>query len=143
MIENILIYKSPAPELPADFAGAVINIVTKNNADVNRLELGYSIGYAEGATFHDKFQTYEGGKYDWLGFDDGTRQIPEGIPADKDFQKLYNWPNLDIYRQKTDSITMFSKMFNTIWSSEQINPNPDQSGSITFQRRFVLGNVHW
>ena len=43
MIKNILIYKSPAPELPADFAGAAINIETKDVADENSLILSYSI----------------------------------------------------------------------------------------------------
>jgi len=47
LIDNILIYKSPAPELPADFAGAAINIQTKNVADQNSFSLGYGSKFIE------------------------------------------------------------------------------------------------
>ncbi len=141
MIDNILIYKSPAPELPADFSGAAINIVTKNNADENSLKISYSTGYRQNATFNKDFQTYQGGKLDWLGVDDGTRAIPEGTPTRKQWDRLYSFNDADDYLTKTDSLTMFSKAFNNIWSTESRAPFLDQSLSATLIRRFVAGPV--
>ncbi|MFZ5940037.1 MAG: TonB-dependent receptor domain-containing protein [Bacteroidota bacterium] len=141
MIDNILIYKSPAPELPADFSGAAINIITRNNADENSLKLSYSAGYRQNATFNKDFQRYKGGKLDWLGVDDGTRAIPEGTPNKEQWSALYNFNDFEDYLVKTDSLVNFSRAFNTIWSPVAKAPLPDQSLSLTLQRRFLLGRV--
>lgn len=141
MIDNILIYKSPAPELPADFAGAAINVETKSNADENSVTISYTTKYVENTTFSDKFETYNGGKTDWLGFDDGTRDIPNGVPAVSAFKDLYNWKSIDDYMTKTNELVRVSKLFSNNWEPKSKSPLPDQSLSITSQRRFVLGKV--
>jgi TonB-dependent receptor len=141
IVDNILIFKSLAPEIPADFAGAVINVITKSNADQNSFKFSYTLGYNEGATFKSDFQKYKGGKTDWLGFDDGTRALPAGVPSSDEFEKLYTWPDVDQYRIRTDSITMISKEFNKILSSESHAPFFDQNFSATLQRRFLVGRA--
>jgi TonB-dependent receptor len=141
MIDNILIYKSPAPELPADFAGAAINVETKSNADENSLVISYTAKYVENTTFSNKFQTYDGGKTDWLGFDDGTRNIPKGVPSATEFKDLYNWKSIDDYLAKTTELVKVSKLFSNNWEPKSKSPLPDQNFSITSQRRFVLGKV--
>ncbi len=141
MIENILIYKSPAPELPADFAGAAIDIVTKSDADENNLKLSYTAGYTQNASFNKDFQTYEGGRYDWLGIDDGTRVIPDIVPSANEFDELYVWPNVDEYRMKIKEITRISRAFNNIWSPAYASPFLDQNVSATLQKRFLIGKV--
>ena len=141
MINNILIYKSPAPELPADFAGAAINVETKSNADENSLVIAYNAKYVEHTTFNNKFQTYQGGKTDWLGYDDGTRDVPKGVPSSEVFKGLYTWKSIDDYMQKTTELVKISKLFSNNWESKSKVPLPDQSLSITLQRRFVLGKV--
>lgn len=141
MINNILIYKSPAPELPADFAGAAINVETKSNADENSLVIAYNTKYVEHTTFNNKFQTYQGGKTDWLGFDDGTRDVPKGVPSTDVFKGLYTWKSTDDYLQKTTEIVKGSKLFSNNWTSKSKAPLPDQNLSITLQHRFVLGKV--
>jgi TonB-dependent receptor len=141
MIDNILIYKSPAPELPADFAGAAINVETKSNADENSLVISYAGKYVENTTFSNKFQTYDGGKTDWLGFDDGTRDVPKGVPGATEFKDLYNWKSIDDYLAKTTELVKVSKLFNNNWETKSKSPLPDQNLSITSQRRFVLGKV--
>jgi Outer membrane receptor proteins, mostly Fe transport len=141
MIDNILIYKSPAPELPADFAGAAINVETKSNADENSLTISYTTKYVENTTFSDKFQKYKGGKTDWLGFDDGTRDIPKGAPSATEFKDLYNWKSVDDYMTKTTELVKVSKSFSNNWEPKSKSPLPDQNLSITSQHRFVLGKV--
>ena len=141
MIDNILIYKSPAPELPADFAGAAINVETKSSADENSLTVSYTSKYVENTTFDKKIQTYKGGKSDWLGFDDGTRDIPKGVPAATAFKDLYNWRSIDDYMAKTTELVKVSRLFSNNWEPKLKSPLPDQNLSITSQRRFVMGNV--
>jgi len=141
MIENIMIFKSPAPELPADFAGAAIDILTKEVADKNEFKVSYSSGYVQNTTFIKNFQTYEGGKYDWLGFDDGTRSFPKELPSSVRMKELYKWPNMAAYKLRMDSIQTISRAFNKNWETHQINPFLDQSIGITSQIRFLLGKV--
>ena len=141
LIDNILIYKSPAPELPADFAGAAIDIRTKNVADENSFSLSYGTKYVQNASFNSDFQTLEGSKTDWLGWDDGSRAIPSGVPNSQDFADLYVWPNADEYIQKTDQINSISSLFSNNWVTSTKSPFLDQSFSATLQRRFLLGKV--
>jgi TonB-dependent receptor len=141
LIDNILIYKSPSPELPADFAGAAIDVETKSVADENSLVISYGNKYVQNTSFSKEFETYKGSKTDWLGFDDGTRKVPGGVPGAEEFTELYNWENIDAYKQKTDEITRISKLFSNNWESYNKKPLTDQDLSITSQRRFVLGKI--
>ncbi|MDP3432964.1 MAG: TonB-dependent receptor [Bacteroidota bacterium] len=141
LIDNILIYKSPAPELPADFAGAAINVETKSVADENSLVISYGTKYVQHATFNKDFSTYSGSKTDWLGFDDGTRNIPNGVPSSNEYKELYNWQTVDDYFQKTEKLDQIAKLFSNNWETKSKNPLPDQNISATLQRRFVLGKV--
>jgi len=86
LIDNILVYKTFSPNLPGDFTGGYVDIATKDFPTVKTISLNASVGYNTLATFNSNFLTYEGGSQDWLGFDDGTRAIPDfvqenGIPA--------------------------------------------------------------
>ena len=141
MIENILIYKSPAPELPADFAGAAIEVKTKNVADQNAFSISYGNKFVQNATFNDKVLTHKGSKTDWLGHDNGTRAIPEGVPGAKEFSDLYVWPNASEYIKKTDEINRISLLFPNNWEYSTKSPFLDQSLSSTFLHRFVLGKI--
>ena len=141
MIDNILIYKSPAPELPGDFAGAAIDVETKSSADVNSFSLSYGSRYVENTTFNPEFQTHQGSKTDWLGFDNGYRNIPRGIPSDLEFKELYTWPNAEVYRTRSQEITRLSLLFPNNWETTNKSPVPDQSFSANLQRRFVIGKI--
>ncbi|MBA4409383.1 MAG: TonB-dependent receptor [Bacteroidota bacterium] len=141
MINNILIYKSPAPELPADFAGAAINVETKSVADENSLVISYGTKYVEHTTFNSNFQTYKGGKTDWLGFSDNSRNIPSGVPSKEGFNELYVWKDAADYLQKSDKLNTISKSFSNKWTTNSKSPFPDQNLTITLQRRFVLGKI--
>lgn len=82
VIDNIIVYKSFTPELPADFTGGIINIELKDFPEERKGNVSLSLGYNPGFHFNDQYLTYEGGRTDWLGYDDGTRGIPatENIP---------------------------------------------------------------
>jgi hypothetical protein len=141
LIDNILIYKSPAPELPADFAGAAINIQTKNAADENSFSFSYGTKYVQNTSFNDDFQTFEKSKTDWLGYDNGLRAIPDGVPGPQEFQELYVWPNAELYVQRTDEINNISALFANNWETSHDAPFLDQNFSASLQRRFVAGKV--
>jgi len=76
IIENMMVYKTFSPQLPANFAGGYVNIQTKKFPEEFLFQVSTSAGYNSNTTFNKNYKTYEGGKTDFLGFDDGTRAIP-------------------------------------------------------------------
>jgi len=76
VIDNILVFKTFSADLPADFTGGVVNIEIKDFPDEKTGEISLSGGYNPDFHLNSNFLTYEGGKTDLLGYDDGTRKIP-------------------------------------------------------------------
>ncbi len=76
IIDNIIVNKSFAAELPADFTGGVIDISIKDFPESKKGSFSFSTSYNPYFHFNPNYLTYEGGKTDFLGFDDGTREIP-------------------------------------------------------------------
>ena len=87
MIDNIIINKAFVPEYPGEWAGGLIQVNTKDIPASNFFNVSVGTGF-NSQTLGKKFYTYNGGKYDWLGFDDGTRGLPGGTPAKKSFGDL-------------------------------------------------------
>lgn len=80
LIDNIIISKSGTPDLPGDFAGGVINILTKEIPDKNFNTISIGSSYNTVSTFK-KFETGYKTSTDIIGFDNGARQLPKGLPA--------------------------------------------------------------
>jgi len=82
IIDNIIVYKTFAAELPADFTGGIIDIATKDFPEQRSSYISIGAAYNPDMHLNKNFLTYEGGATDWLGYDDGTRKIPatDNIP---------------------------------------------------------------
>jgi len=76
VIDNIIIHKSAGADLPADFTGGMVDIAIKDFPEEKTVNIFISGGYNPDYHFRNDFLTYQGGKTDFLGFDDGTRKIP-------------------------------------------------------------------
>jgi len=82
VIDNIVVIKSFTADLPADFTGGVVNLETKDFPEQKKANISVNLGFTPGVHLNKNYLSYEGGKTDFLGFDDGTRTIPatENIP---------------------------------------------------------------
>ncbi|MBE7176172.1 MAG: TonB-dependent receptor [Mucilaginibacter polytrichastri] len=81
LIENIVINKTATPDLPGDFAGGAVQILTRDIPDRNFTSVQIGAGYNSQTTFKD-FRFGPRGGLDYLGFDDGGRALPGGnMPA--------------------------------------------------------------
>src|SRR5688572_7308975 len=77
IIDNIISIKTFTPDLPGNFSGGLVNINTKSIPDKFNFSLGVSTSYNTQSSLIDNFQKHAvNGKYDWLGFDDGSRDQP-------------------------------------------------------------------
>ncbi len=132
MIENMMIIKSPAPELPADFSGGFVKITTVNLPEKNSFFVTYGTGIAEGTTFKD-FQRYGGNGTNLLGFDNGNLSLPKDMPS-----------NLNVYESATNpdvlnKITEVGREMNKSWTPVSGTANYDQKFSLGFNRKFKFG----
>lgn len=78
MIENVITAKTFTPNKPGDFTGGLVQINTIEFPNSFTLSLNVTSGFNSNSTFKS-FTTYSGGKTDFLGFDDGTRDLPGTI----------------------------------------------------------------
>ena len=85
MIDNIVISKAATPDLPGDFSGGSINILTKETpeSNFNTITIGGQYNTAStGKEFKSGYRT----STDFLGFDDGSRQLPSNFVTSKKVQ---------------------------------------------------------
>jgi len=74
LVDNIIITKTASPDLPGDWAGAYISIETKDYPDKLTVNVESQFGYNAQTTGKDML-TSDRSKTDWLGFDNGLRNI--------------------------------------------------------------------
>jgi TonB-dependent receptor len=79
-IDQMLIYKSASADLPGDFAGGVVQLITKKPANDPFISVGLNFGYRANTTFKD-FISSQGSDTDFLGFDNGFRSLPDAFPT--------------------------------------------------------------
>ena len=76
VLENVLVYKTFTPDLSADFTGGTVNVETKSFPEEKTTTVSVGFGFNPDMHFIDNFLTYDGGDLDFLGIDDGNREIP-------------------------------------------------------------------
>jgi outer membrane receptor protein involved in Fe transport len=79
MLDNISTSKTFTPDQPGDFAGGLINLNTESYPSDLVFKVSSSVSVDTRTHFNDDFLSYPGGDYDFLGIDDGTRDIPSFI----------------------------------------------------------------
>jgi len=77
LLDNIVVEKTFTPDKPGDFAGGSVNISTKQLTGERILKFSTSAGIHSEATFNGDFIDYPGGGQDWVGFNDGTYDMPD------------------------------------------------------------------
>lgn len=76
LLDNIITSKTFTPDLPGNFSGGSTNLKTKSFPEQFTLSFSIGTSYNTESSLKNNFFSYEGGNNDWLGYDDGTRDIP-------------------------------------------------------------------
>ncbi len=128
IIENILISKSFMPNLPGDFSGGLVNIQTREFPESPQFRISASVGYNPAMNMRDDFLTYDGSKTDFLGFDNGLRELP--------FDKNTKIPD-PVHRDP--ALRSITSSFQPEMSAYESTSNLDQSYSIVYGNQFNVG----
>lgn len=77
LLDNIVATKTFMPDQPGSFSGGSVNITTKDFPERFTLKVSASTSYNTAISLSDDFLTGPSSDTDWLGFDDGLRDIPK------------------------------------------------------------------
>lgn len=81
VIASSLVQKSYSANFPGEFGGGVINLTTKAVPRDPFLTIGLGISIDSETTGQLGYTYRGGGRSDWTGFDDGTRDVPPALAA--------------------------------------------------------------
>ncbi len=77
ILDNVSVVKSSTADLPADFTGGIVNIITKDFPSREEYSISGSLSYTPSMHLNSDFLQYDdGSQTDFLGFDDGSRDLP-------------------------------------------------------------------
>ncbi len=125
IIDQILIYKSPSPELPGDFSGGMVKIFTKSIPDETSTTLDISTGFRQGTSLRD-FRAEERRNSHWTGWNDGANDWPVGFP-----DRLTGLPNAEIEQA--------GRSLPNNWKEQNYNSGLDYKLGFTYNFRKDIG----
>ncbi len=126
-LDRMLVYKSPAADIPGDFGGGVIKIYTKSIPDENGLEVNYSTQFRSGTTFRDFYHQQRNPNH-FTGFSTGYYDLPSTFPADAGSVSA---------EQKIQA----GRSLKNLWGVQKGTAMPDQRLGINFNRRMTFKNL--
>jgi len=131
LLNNIIVYKNFTPDLPGSFTGGLVNIETRDYPNELTFQYSSKVAYNTQASLNKDFLTYSGSSTDWLGFDNGTRAVPD-----------YVQENGVPFRSQSDddgALTKATQSFSKIFSPITKNGGLNHSHSISFGNVKTLG----
>lgn len=143
ILEGIVVQKGFSPEMPGEFGGGTVQLRTKGIPESFFLKLGGSMNYVDGTTGSDGLR-YRGGSDDGLGFDDGTRELPQLIQealGDGTFLRREN-PFIPGVGFSDEEIEAFGESFNNTYDIRQSKIQPDFGASAAVGNRWTFGETN-
>ncbi|MDW8074160.1 MAG: TonB-dependent receptor [Bacteroidota bacterium] len=85
LLESATIAKTFTPDLPGNFTGGMVQLNTIEFPSQSSVKISFGSSVNDNAFLQrDRFISSPGGRYDWIGFDDGSRtRMPEGMPKNR------------------------------------------------------------
>ena len=139
LLDNVVIQKTWTPDLPGDFGGASVQLTTRDIPESPILTMTAGAGYRGGTTGEDGL-SYRGGHLDFLGIDDGGRELPDLVNNEAGGQKIVRKsplrPNDPGFSE--EEFRDLAHSFNPRWGVQQQAQKPNSSWGTAFGRRTTL-----
>lgn len=127
-IDRILVFKSPAAELPGEFAGGVVKIFTKSIPDNNYFTIDISGGSREGTTGKEMLQPQRGKNY-LLGFNNGFADLPKYFPTTAGLKQIAT--------SNPIALTQAGQLLRNTWTPTSTTALPDLRMTLTGAYKFI------
>ena len=132
-IDNLTIVKSPTAEYPADYSGGFIIVNTKEIPAENSFNIAVGGNWNTSSAFHD-FSYSKGSRTDFLGFDNGLRNLNGGIHATLNPQLDANGKPVGDY-----ATSLLENGLNNDWLVKNRKPLGDLKLAASLNQRWMLG----
>lgn len=132
-IDNLTIVKSPTAEYPADYSGGFIIVNTKEIPAENSFNIAVGGNWNTSSAFQN-FSYSKGSGTDFLGFDNGLRNLNGGIHADLNPQLDANGKPVGDY-----ATSLLGNGFNNDWLIKNKKPLGDLKLAASLNQRWMLG----
>ena len=132
-IDNLTIVKSPSAEYPAAYSGGFIIVNTKEIPAENSFNIAVGGNWNTSSAFKD-FSYSKGSGTDFLGFDNGLRNLNGGIHADLNPQLDANGKPVGDY-----ATSLLGNGFNNDWLIKNKKPLADLKLAASLNQRWMLG----
>lgn len=132
-IDNLTIVKSPTAEYPADYSGGFIIVNTKEIPAENSFNIAVGGNWNTSSAFQN-FSYTKGSGTDFLGFDNGLRNLNGGIHADLNPQLDANGKPVGDY-----ATSLLGNGFNNDWLIKNKKPLGDLKLAASLNQRWMLG----
>ena len=130
ILDNVIVVKSAAAEMPADFTGGIVDIITKEFPNSKQFSVSFSSAYNPKMHYNDRYLTSKSSSTDFLGFDDGLRSIPVDPNQGYTVLEGINSPK----------ITLVTRKFNPNMAALKKTSLRDYSFSVSGGNQFLLKN---
>lgn len=138
MLSNVLVIKSARADLPADFTGGVIDIITKDFPTKEEFSISLNTAYNPDMHFNDNYLSYTGGSTDFLGFDDGSRK---NTIANSFLGNTFD-PRLNPSESGLGLVNRISNQFNPQMAPQVSNSGMNFGFGVTYGNQFNFENGH-
>lgn len=132
-IDNLTIVKSPSAEYPADYSGGFIIVNTKEIPAENSFNIAVGGNWNTSSAFQN-FSYSKGSATDFLGFDNGLRNLNGGIHADLNQQIDANGKPVGDY-----ATSLLGNGLNNDWLVKNRKPLGDLKLAASLNQRWMLG----
>jgi outer membrane receptor protein involved in Fe transport len=138
LLKNVTTVKTFTPDRPGDFSGGLTNINTRSFPSEFNFTFSSSVSVNAETHFEDDFLTYRGGDTDWLGFDDGSRSLPDalqGLSPDE----VPDRPAFISSEEDAERFSKMSKAFNNVMGPTARSTPLNQSYSLSLGNQSDVG----
>lgn len=118
LLASLQTVKTFSPDQPGGFAGGSVQVFTKDFPEALTMSLSMSTGFNTQATGTEGL-TYPGGTLDFLGFDDGSRDLPEIIQDRAEDIPIRERGRFTTTGFTKEEIQEFGRSFSNVWSPER------------------------
>jgi outer membrane receptor protein involved in Fe transport len=135
-IDRILVYKSPAAEIPAEFSGGLVKIFTKTIPTENSITLDYGLSIRQGTTF-EAFSEPTHGKFFGLGLNNGYNDLSRFFPSTNQM-KQYSGSN-----KNAAALQQAGQLLRNSWQPSVYTASPDQRATLTATFKILGSKIQW
>ncbi len=137
-IDNITTVKSFTPDKPGNFTGGTVDIKTKSFPESETFNFSISSSYNTISSMQNDFLTYSGSSTDWMGFDNGMRDIPSIV---NEYGEIPFLSEARFDKEKAEALNDISEAFIDEMAPTMGSSGLNQSWGLSYGNQYeIMGN---